>query len=117
MQTEITTEYIRKLQQSFRERAWAGVLNCVEAINPSLPRIHQALLEEIRKHPTATQYTIHVGSICVDSLPHGDIHADELKEKFLDCYSVWMDRYVPSAHVEVKLGYPCLEFYFVFSLL
>lgn len=117
MQTEITTEYIRQLQQNFRVRAWTGVLNYVEDIKPSLQYIHQALQVEVRTNPRATQYTLYIGSIRVDSLPPEDIRLEELKEKFLSCYSSWMDRYVPSAHVEVKVSYPFVEFYFVFSLM
>lgn len=116
MQTEITTEYIRQLQQTFRERAWTNILKSVEDIQPTLEHVHRALLVEVRSQPRATQYTVYIGTIRVDALLPEDIRIEDIKEKFLDCYSMWMDRYVPSAHVEVKLGYPFVEVYFVFSL-
>ena len=118
MQTEITTEYVRKLQQQFRERAWRQVVSCVGCVNPSLSTVHQKLLDEIKKRSFATEYTVHIGSICVDSLPPEFINSnlENIKEEFLDCFSTWMDRYVPSAHVEVKLAYPFVEICFVFTL-
>jgi hypothetical protein len=119
MQTEITTDYILRTQQNVRDRAWRKILSCIGCLNPSLPTIHDKLLDEIKKRSFATEYVIPIGSICVDSLPPEFINSnlESIKEEFLDYYSTWMDRYVPSAHVEVKLAYPFVEFCLVFTLL
>lgn len=115
MQTEITTEYIRKLQQESCDRMWETIISCIRCINPSLPVIHEKLTDEIKKNPYATEYRIHIGTLRIPI--SSSIDADDILDEFLNCYSTWMDRYVPSAHADVTVtSFRGAEIYFVFCL-
>jgi hypothetical protein len=114
MQTEITTGYVRKLQQQFRERNWETIVSGIRCLNPSLSVVHDRLRDEIKKDPYATEYRLHIGTLRTSV---GSVDKYEILEEFLNCYSTWMDRYVPCAHVEVDVSlYKGIEIWFVFSL-
>jgi hypothetical protein len=115
MQTEITTEYIRRLQQNFREEAWSEVLGQLDALSPNLPTIHSAFIQEVKKQPSTNEYAVLVGSVDIQRLSKFAIE-DAIKEEFLKRYSAWMDRYIPCGHVEVKRTYKALELYIVIAL-
>lgn len=114
MQTEITTGYVRKLQQQFRVCAWRRILFFIQCLNPSLSVVHDRLRDEIKKDPYAIEYRIHIGTLRTSV---GSVHKDEILEEFLNCYSTWMDRYIPCAHVDVDVSmFKGIEFWFVFNL-
>lgn len=116
MQTEITTDYVRKLQQQFRDSMWETIISGIRCINPSLSAIHTQLTDQIKKDPDATEYRVHVGTLRIRI--SSSVDPDDILEEFLNCYSSWMDRYVPSAHAEVKVVPDrAIEFWFVFTLL